>query len=296
MFAIILLTIFGIASLAALAVIVATVMRRREHKTHHDGTTILISLAVILVTAVILILNIITIIPARTVGVKVAFGKPTGSLSNGFHWKAPWEEVHKLDGSVQNDVYQGQDHDIDVRLGNNSKATADASIQWRLKTDDATGLYLNYRTFDNIRTNLVDRNFRASLNEVMATYNPLDAAKTAQGGADLNGLAKAVEKKMKERVGDQIEIRSVTIPLINFDQSTQDRINELQSEIARTRIAEQKKSTNKAEAEANKVLEQSVTDQTLTSKCLDIVSKSGQSPLGCFPGTSALPVVGNTQK
>ncbi|GAA1354025.1 SPFH domain-containing protein [Falsarthrobacter nasiphocae] len=294
MFAVIMVAILAILSAAGFAV--ARTIKPNEEGNSSRGSVRLASIGAAVLAVVILLSSSVTVVAPRTVGVKVAFGKPTGVLSNGLHLKAPWEKVEDLDGSVQNDVYQGADHDIDIRLGNNSKATADASIQWQLKTDDAEDLFLNYKTFDNIRTNLVDRNFRAALNEVMATYNPLNSVKAAEGGADLNAMAKQVEAKMKERVGDQIEVKSVTIPLINFDQSTQDRINELQSEIARTRIAEQKKATNKAEAEANKILEQSVSENTLTSKCLDIVSKSGQSPLGCFPGTSALPTVTQPQK
>lgn len=30
----------------------------------------------------------------------------------------------------------------------------------------------------------------------------------------------------------------------------------------------------------------------LTSKCLDIVERSNQSPLGCFPGASGQPIIG----
>lgn len=227
----------------------------------------------------------LTIVQARDVGVNVAFGKPVKVYDNGLHWKSPWSTVEILDGAVQNDIYSGESS-VRVRLGNNSIATADTSIQWRLKTDDAMNIYKDYRNFDNIRSNLVDRNFRAALNEVMADYNPLDPEEMAKGGADLNAIAKEVQEKMDEKIGLQIEVRAVNITLINFDEATQTRIDELQSEIARTRIAEQKKETSTAEAESNKILEQSISEEVLISKCLDIVEESGQSPIGCFPGSS----------
>lgn len=236
-----------------------------------------------------------TIIPPRTVGITVAFGKPTQVLSNGLHFKAPWASVEKLDGAVQNDVYT-DGRAVSVRLGNNSKATADASIQWQLDTKKTMPVFLNYRTFENIQQNLVDRNFRAAMNEVMAEYNPLDSIEAAQGGSDLGELSDKVLAKMNERVGDQIKVRSVTIPIINFDDSTQKRIDELQQETARTRIAEQKKETSKAEAEANELLEKSLNEETLISKCLDIVAKSGQSPIGCFPGNGGTVPIKNVDK
>lgn len=230
-----------------------------------------------------------TIVQPRTVGVKVALGKPTGVVGNGFHAKAPWEKVEKLDGSVQNDVYAG-DSSISVRLGNNSRATVDASIQWQLKTDEAMQVFLDYKTFEGIQSNLVDRNFRTALNEAFAGYDPLNYSSPEEGGKALSELSAKVQKNMEAKVGKQIEVRSVSLPLIAFDEATQKRIDDLQSESAKTRVANQKKETSKAEAEANETLEKSVTDKTLTSKCLDIVAESGQSPIGCFPGNSASPV------
>ena len=206
-------------------------------------------LATLIVTAIFSFV----IVQPRTVGVVVAFGKPVDVVGNGFHIKAPWEKVEKLDGAVQNDIYNG-DSAIAVRLGNNGKATVDASIQWQLKTDEAMEVFLDYRTFEGIQSNLVDRNFKAALNEVMATYDPLNYADEAEGGQDLAALSQAVQEEMQERVGNQIEVRSVTLPLVNFDEATQARVNELQAESAKTRVAEQKKHTSTAEAEANEIL------------------------------------------
>ena len=243
----------------------------------------------VLATLIVTALFSFVIVQPRTVGVVVAFGKPVDVIDHGFHVKAPWEKVEKLDGAVQNDIYSGETA-IPVRLGNNGKATVDASIQWQLKTDEAMDVFLDYRTFDGIRSNLVDRNFKAALNEVMATYDPLNYTDEAEGGKDLAALSQAVQEEMQDRVGNQIEVRSVTLPLVNFDEATQARVNELQAESAKTRVAEQKKQTSTAEAEANKILEKSVTDETLTSKCLDIVRETKQSPIGCFPTAGTQPV------
>ncbi|WPF65912.1 MULTISPECIES: SPFH domain-containing protein [unclassified Corynebacterium] len=249
----------------------------------------------IAVAVIILILTCVTVVQPRTVGIKTAFGKPTGSLGNGLHIKAPWESVTKLDGAKQNDIYRDGGENtlgsIEVRLGNDAKATVDASLQWQLKVDRAEELFMDYRTFEGIQSNLVDRNFRAALNEVMSGYDPLSPANVDADHDTLAVLSQQTLERMRAKVNGQIEVHSVTIPIINFDEATQARIDELQSEIARTRIAEQKKATNEAEARANQALEGSLTPEVLTSKCLDIVAEHGQSPLGCFP-TDVQPVVG----
>lgn len=250
----------------------------------------LFGVAGVIVTLLVTAFFSTTIVQARDVGVGVAFGKPTQVYENGMSFKAPWTKVEILDGAVQNDIYTN-DSAVQVRLGNNSKARAETSIQWRLKTDDAISIYRDYRTFDNIRSNLVDRNFRTALNEVIAGYNPLSAEEMSAGGADLSELSAEVEERMEEKIGKQVEVRAVNITLINFDEATQTRIDELQSEIARTRVAEQKQETSTAEAESNSILEESISPEVLTSKCLDIVEASGQSPIGCFPsGAGVQPI------
>lgn len=281
--------------LLAILVIMVRVSLAKDNETPNSSRIAWTIFGSIIVGLVTLGLSATTIIPPRTVGVTVAFGKPTQILSNGIHIKVPWASVEKLDGAVQNDVYNGSNA-VDVRLGNNSKAKADASIQWQLSTKDTMQVFLDYRTFENIQQNLVDRNFRASMNEVMSEYNPLDSLETAQGGSDLGTLSEKVLEKMKEKVGNQINVKSVTIPIINFDKSTQQRIDELQQETARTRIAEQKKETSKAESAANRELEKSLSDEVLISKCLDIIAESGQSPIGCFPGNGGTVPIKNIDK
>lgn len=284
-----------LCAIAGLLVLLAGNAMKPENK--NRAATRFTGITVFIVSLIVLAIMSTTIVQPRTVGVKVALGKPTSVVSNGFHLKWPWEKVEKLDGSVQNDVYSA-DSAIPVRLGNNGRADVDASIQWQLKTDDTMDVFLDYRTFEGIQSNLVDRNFRAALNEVMATYDPLEYGEPASGGQDLEGLAKSVQEKMQAKVKTQIEIRSVTLPIINFDEPTQNRINELQAETAKTRVAQQRKQTSEAEAEANKILERSLTPETLTSKCLDIVAESGQSPIGCFPNSGVQPITmtGDKQK
>lgn len=284
--------LFIVAICALLIAVGGFIVLRSANEKGRVGGVIAISM---IVGIGLLAMSSLTIVPPRTVGVTVAFGKPVNVIGNGIHFKAPWASVEKLDGAVQNDVYSGANA-VDVRLGNNSKATADASIQWQLDTDKTMSVFLDYRTFENIQQNLVDRNFRAAMNEVMADYNPLDSIEAAQGGSDLGGLSSKVLEKMQERVGEQINVKSVTIPIINFDESTQKRIDELQQETARTRIAEQKKETSKAESDANKILEKSLNEETLISKCLDIVAKNGQSPIGCFPGNGGTVPIKNVDK
>ncbi len=250
--------------------------------------TILPTIVLALVGVLFLGFASTTMVSTKNVGVVTTFGRPTGTMGNGLHLKAPWSKITELDGAIQIDHKP-----TDVRLGNNSMAQVENTVQWRITSQDADQLFLDYRTFDSIRDNLVIRQLSASLNEVFASYNPLDPKFMAEGGADLNNLSHKVAEDLRKRIDGKVEIINVIIPVIHFDPQTQSKLDAFQQEIGNTRIAEQKKLTSEAEAAANDKLRASVNNDpnVLVSKCLDIVKSSNQSPLGCWPGTTTvLPV------
>jgi regulator of protease activity HflC (stomatin/prohibitin superfamily) len=242
------------------------------------------------ITVFVLILGSTTIVSARNIGVVTTFGRPGGTLSNGLHWKAPWQSVTEMNGTIQIDNHTGE-HATTVRLGNNSTAFVDNSVRWRIQPAAADELYLDYRDFENVRDNLVTRELRSALNEVFADFDPL--APENSDGANVQALGDDVAEKLRAKVGGQIEIINVIVPLVNYDDATQERINALNVEKANTRIAEQRAKTAEAEARANEILSASVSNDpnVLVSKCLDAAREARISPLGCWPNTTAVPTV-----
>ena len=284
-------TIIFIVGIIALLVALGAIVSNRRPKAL--GTATIAGL----IGIIAIFVPIFSIVPARTVGVAVEFGQPKRILENGPHHTTPWTNVEKFDLAMQNDIYAGDPNGdtgsrgaITVRLANGSQARADASIQWQLKPDGMMEMYNDYREMEAIRSNLVDRNFRDALNTVMGSYDPLNIDPESED-TTRDELSKEVMEIMSEKIGDQIDVRSVTIPIINYDDATQARIDELQTEFARTRIAEQKQNTAEKEADANRRIQESLSTEVLTNKCLDIVAESGQSPLGCFPGSGVSPVL-----
>lgn len=278
--------------LAAIFVIggVITAVSSRSENIHRaaGGGALLLGIAMIVASCTVAV-------PARTVGVVTAFGKPTGTMSNGLHLVKPWEDVEKMDASLQTNRYTG-DSAIGVRLANQSEAKADASIQWQLREEDAEQMYLDYREFERIHNDLVDREFRASVNAVLARYNPLDAEAIAKGGIDLNEYADDIKKDMQKRMGGAVEVRSVALPIINYDEDTQRKIDQLQSEVANTRAAEQSKKTAKEIAEANEIMRKSLSDEVLSQRCIEAAEKVGAAPVGCVNGSGATPLVDMRKK
>ncbi|CAN3130831.1 SPFH domain-containing protein [Mycobacterium sp. smrl_JER01] len=241
-------------------------------------------------TVVVLILGSTTIVSTRNIGVVTTLGRPSGTLGNGLHLKAPWQSVTEMDGAIQIDNHTGE-HATMVRLGNNSTAYVDNSVRWRIQPAAADALFLDYRDFDNVRENLVTRELRAALNEVFSDFDPL--APENVEGTDIQALGDDVAENLRAKVGDQVDIINVIIPLVSYDEATQGRINALNAERANTRVAEQRAKTAEAEARANEILAGSVSDNpnVLVSKCLDAAREASISPLGCWPNTSVVPTV-----
>jgi regulator of protease activity HflC (stomatin/prohibitin superfamily) len=279
---------------AAMLLLIVTVVALlvRAMSKNPGGRTRALRIAVIAgaLTIFVLILGSTTIVSARNVGVVTTFGRPSGTLSNGLHMKAPWQSVTEMDGTIQIDNHTGE-LATTVRLGNNSTAHVDNSVRWRIQPAAADELFLDYRQFGNVRENLVTRELRAALNEVFADFDPL--APENVEGTNVQALGDEVAEKLRAKVGGQIEIINVIVPLVNYDQATQDRINALNVEKANTRIAEQRSKTAEAEARANEILAGSVSNDpnVLVSKCLDAAREAGISPLGCWPNTSVVPTV-----
>lgn len=268
---------------------------------------------------VLILVSCFTVVGTKDVGVVTSFGKPTGKdLTNGLHFKAPWQHVSELDGAIQPDIYEGKNC-IPVRIGDSTTACVEGTIRWRIVPNQASILYQDYRSNDvneTIRDSLVKTQFNAALNDVLGKYNPLEQiaaqAQTDQHATitntapNLDKFSEAVEASMQQHLKNssrnghaQVEVVSITLNFIHLATSTQSKINDYLKEVGATRVAEQREQTTAAQAQANKNLAASVNNDpnVLVSKCFDTVEEAVkqhyQLPAGfsCWPGNNNALVV-----
>ncbi|MBL7498401.1 SPFH domain-containing protein [Frankia sp. CNm7] len=305
--------LFSAAIFFAVVAIGAAIARRVLG--HAPGIVRRILLGVAIGTAVLAVVftffSSLVTVPTRQVGVVTAFNRPTGDvLSNGLHAKLPWQRVTDFDAAIQTDSYAPENTGanregdcISVRIVNQATACVSVSARWRINPDFADELFRDYRTFDNVRASLVTRDLRAALNGALGDYDALgtvttvsaDGRETTPTAPTYDELSAEVTTALAERVGEPIEVLSVVISYIAYDQTTQDRINALQGEVAQTRIATQRQATAEAEAEANRILADSVSNDpnVLVAQCLTLlraaVDKGQQLPAGfsCWPSGNA---------
>jgi len=256
---------------------------------------------------IFLLISSFVAVGTKNLGVVQTFGRPTGHLDNGLHVKAPWSTVVELNDAVQTDTYASDggsagkiqggatDSCVNVRIARQGTACVNVSIRWQIRADGVDFLYRNYKNNNAITDNLVLRDLQTDMNQAFTSYDPL--------GIDTNGLstnkplselALQVQNQMKAEIGQYIDVQTVNIPLLNFDGQTQDKINQLQQQVAATRVAQQAQLTAQAQAEANRALAASVSNDpnVLTDKCLNILKEAvdkGQAlPAGfsCFSGST----------
>ncbi|OBK13344.1 SPFH domain-containing protein [Mycobacterium asiaticum] len=274
---------------------VAAVMWRFAGNDKGRGRSKRVTLIALAVAVLSFLFGCFTIVGTRQIAILTTFGRPTGvSLNNGFHGKWPWQMAHQMDGAVQIDKYvKNGSHDerIMVRLGNQSTAWADVSIRWQLKQHAAPELFQSYKTFDNVRVNLIERNLSVALNEVFAAFNPLDPRNLEV--SPLPALAKRAADILRQDVGGQVDIFDVNVPTIQYDQGTEDKINQLNQQRAQTSIAVESQRTAEAQAKANEILSRSISNDpnVVVQNCITAAINKGISPLGCWPGTAAVPTV-----
>lgn len=264
-----------------------------------------VSVALFALTGILVIASSVVMVSTKNVGVVTSFGKPIGSLDNGFHLVAPWQKVTELDGAIQTDSHAGTDPKdtspcTSVRIAHQSVACVDNSIRWRIQPGAADRLFRDYKDFANIRDSLVTRELSAALNTVFKDYDPLatdDKGNTISPSQDV--LSASVTKLLQAQIGDDIDVKNVIVPIVHFDDQTQGRINALQAEVANTRIAKQKQQTADATAEANRKLADSVSKDpnVLVSNCFDILAQMVKDkqpvPAGfsCWPSGGSAVVV-----
>lgn len=243
-----------------------------------------------------------TIVPARSVGVVVSFGRPSGQLDNGFHMVAPWARVEKFDAGIQTLVMQGEHGEgadapcVTVRLGNQTTACVDVRrAQWNIDPHgDVVELYRRYRKFDRIEHAVVQGQIMNSLSEVFATFDPLagisgsqDApAKTTDDLAS-EALRKA-QSAIGQSVGSGIHLDTLLI-FVHYDPVTQSKLNSYAQALADTRIATQQRQTADQQALANKALAQqaAVRDPGVQyQNCLNLIKElATKDQLGKLPAT-----------
>ena len=249
-----------------------------------------------------------TQIPTRTIGVETHFGKPVGTVDNGFHMVAPWNHVERFTTQVQFLTLSDNDS-ILVRLGNQTTANIDVNrAQWNIDPDNREAvldLYRRYKDFDKIRDTVVIGAVQAALREKFQSFDPLagisrTGVTDAPTGPTVDQITNQALVYAQKLLGDGITLSSLPL-FVHYDGTTQTKLNDYAASSAGTRIATQNAATAAQIALGNKALaEQASTNSpgVQYQNCLSMIERlAARNQLGQLPlaFTCVPPGSGSTQ-
>lgn len=230
-------------------------------------------------------------VPTRSVGILTSYGKVMpGYLLPGRHfWIAPWDTLHIVSEGVQTTTFEGTDC-LTVRIGGQQSACLNVSVQWRVLDNAAGGLFANYGSrgdlMNDIENNVVIRNLGVAANDILGNYNPIqDISRNPDGSSEMTGLNEKVKVALAHAMGRRIDTISVFAPSLQYDSSTQDRLNQIQQQRAKTAVAREELATNQAQNRALEAIKHSVTANPLVLQyqCLQLLQAAQQSGFGGLP-------------
>jgi len=239
-----------------------------------------------------------TRVEAKQVGVLSTFGKPSDkTYGSGLAFHMPWQEMTQIDATTQTNEYHGGNA-LKVILADKNTADISVTIRWAVNPKNANDVYADFRSNDpteSLRKAVVSTQLKAALNTV---FNGYDA--TAEKPATPDDLSKQVESILKTRTDELVNIKSITISYIKPDATVQKKIDQLQSQKAQTKVAAEKVLTADQEAQANRKLSESVSNDpnVLVSKCLDLIADGDLNPpagFSCWPGQGGSVVIPSTK-
>lgn len=286
-----------LASFLALCLLVAVAVAvispaEVEREGRYSGQTVtvkglkypaMITAAGLLLTLVVLtLLASITTVGARSVGVQTAFGKYQGTLSSGLHFTAPWSGVEEFSTRVQFLDLDGKDENVSVNFKGGGQGSVNSSIRWYIDTDNAKALWEKYRTFDNVRDQLVNSAAKDSFRVVLGGYSPNEA----RAGENLRPITEAVRAdlgKTLARYGVKVDSISVkSVPLSEATQKSLEKIVTANNDVER---ANSEKERAKIDAQTAKIRQDSgsLSGPALVRYCLEVTNSWDNGKNGALP-------------
>ena len=262
---------------------------------------------------IIMIPAFITNVPANSVGIKYSpfSGTSDVTLSEGLRAKSPFDKVYKISTEVQT-----------MKIENLTTQTKDAQyltsildVKYKVSADNAFLIFKQYRTLDNMSSNLVTPTTQRVLELVTTKYNVIDilGEKRSEVYAELESALK------NEFALYGVEFDSITIidmdagekleSAITAEAVAKKEVETAEQELLKAETEAKKKSVNaqaeqdaakiqsetkiieaQAEKEANELLNQSLSDEVLMK--LWIERWNGTTPM--YYGGNGTDLIFNT--
>lgn len=212
----------------------------------------------------------------------------------GFHVKAPWQSTISYD--VRNNLinlYRDTEYSYDggaaqgacVTVNDKGGASADIDLQvvYSLNADSALNLYRDYGTQEKFTSDVILNDVRAVAREVAGRYDTITLL-TNRGE-----FTKGLRDALTTRWGDMgLNVEQVSIQDVRYPDAIKDRYAEAQAaEVAKSKAlneqetakveAQTKSIEAQGEADANRVVSESLTPEVIQQHYIDTLGEIGKS-------------------
>lgn len=246
-----------------------------------------------------IVLIVVSCLFAQDVGQVVVLRNMGGSIAGtstdaGFHTKAPWQDTITYDirnnvlsfmGDEETDQFEGGSANgshITINDRGGASATIDIQVNYSLDPSAAEELYANYGTQENFVKSICAVDIRAVPREVSGQFDTISIL-TARGEFT-NAVQEALTKKWQEYglIVEQVSVQNVVYPQSIVDsyaaaQSAEIAKAKAQNEQETAKVqAETKVIEAQAEAEANRLLNESLSQNVVMYEYVQALKESGK--------------------
>ena len=229
--------------------------------------------AVIAVVVIILFICSTTVVPTGHTGIVTVFGKVTGTnLDAGFNFKAPWQQVIKMDNRVMKTTTTMEATSKDIQ-------TIDVTftLNYQIDKENASEIYRTIGT--DYTEKVVEPQITNIVKAVMAQYTATELVTSR------TAVASAAHEKLTEALANyNIEVVDTAIENLAFTEEFNDSVEQkviAEQELERAQLeqeklnleveqeAKRKVTEANGTAEANAILAESYTTEILQKMFID---------------------------
>lgn len=226
----------------------------------------------------------------------------------GLDMKAPWQDTVSFDIKGQQALFKGNGQgtsegetvdrpEITVATNDKVSSNVDIAVRYSIQPDKVSEIYTTYKTEANLFQRLISQDISSVVKDTAGEYN-ID-----QLLGDRTAYSKSIEDNLKKRwEGNGVIVESVALQTVRVPQSITDRINA--SQVAQQALVQSQADTKVKEeqarqkvieaqgvADANRILNESLSDKVLQSKYIDalanakglVVTPEGSTPMVQIP-------------
>ncbi len=257
----------------------------------------------VLLAVFVLVGSLVRVINATEVGIPTTLGKIGSPLRPGLHLVTPWTTVETFSTRIQeSDMTQvasegdrSRADGIEVLSKEGGRMILDVTVRYRVNVSKADELYKRVGTMELLRDRIVRPDTRSKIRDVYTKYTAEEAYSTKRAEVaaeaakvlrdslapqfvDLDALLIRdiqLEAKLQEQITRKLEARQ-EVERASIEQERQQTEAETRRRVAET-DAKSRVAAALGEAEANKIIAESLTPEVLRAREIDAIAGNGNT-------------------